>query len=550
MSQNITVVGPYEKKHVCKVTPSTTLKAILVEACEAFRLNDANKYCLRISGVKPASKADGALDLSLTVRFANFPKGTRLELSAIQGLLPESADSVLASKGSHSYSKKDSPSLVQVVVQLDDGQRLTGKFNSMTSLWSILRTLEDDGNSERTVNVTHRTSSFSKSKPMALVNKLVSGTDTWIAPVCLLLNREYASLETLTSTTLESCGYGSGSVLIRVNFKNSGISWKEVMPRLEAADLAAVQTSSIQPVRNGQALPQNLAALGSEQPRIVKDSVLSKLECDEGQKSELGNSHQQVTEQLSQGAEQVGSERRTTILRPRDNGVATTVESNALAAELPDSFYELSSKELAQLVAEQSRRRQAVDNAPLMTKAMREKLASSKTTSSHTVIRVRFPDQFILESKFLRSETVGDLMDELDRHIATGNAYYIYTTPPFRKLEDRKRTFGELGLCPASVIHFNWVDASQGQHKYLKEEVKLLAKELDLHPAVSNDDLLNSICSRDEQLRVSLEPSPGRPKLETPATRDTRDMNRKSDSMLTNSHGNVPKWLKFSGLKK
>jgi hypothetical protein len=69
--------------------------------------------------------------------------------------------------------------------------------------------------------------------------------------------------------------------------------------------------------------------------------------------------------------------------------------------QLPASFYSLNTSELKVLIDGQRANLATLENRPLMTKALREreqKLIEQKYPK--TMVRVRFPDRYILEATF------------------------------------------------------------------------------------------------------------------------------------------------------
>ena len=64
-----------------------------------------------------------------------------------------------------------------------------------------------------------------------------------------------------------------------------------------------------------------------------------------------------------------------------------------ILVDLPDSFYSLTPAEIKALISTQQSKYQQLENAPLMTKAMRKREELLKQQRyPKTMIRVRFPD--------------------------------------------------------------------------------------------------------------------------------------------------------------
>ncbi|KAJ3046254.1 Tether containing UBX domain for GLUT4 [Rhizophlyctis rosea] len=134
-------------------------------------------------------------------------------------------------------------------------------------------------------------------------------------------------------------------------------------------------------------------------------------------------------------------------------------DSGPSKIELPDDFFELTSAELKVLVAGSTQRRTAIEGAPLMTKAMREREDELRRAKyPKTLIRARFPNRLTLQVTFWSGEKVSSLYDAVRESLATPDrAFTLYVTPPFKTLEP-EQTFWKFGLAPATLVYFKWSD--------------------------------------------------------------------------------------------
>ncbi|CAA6665276.1 unnamed protein product [Spirodela intermedia] len=81
-----------------------------------------------------------------------------------------------------------------------------------------------------------------------------------------------------------------------------------------------------------------------------------------------------------------------------------------------------------------------------MVASARAVVASRTAGTGSAVIRVVFPDHYVLEAKFGRSEAVQGLVDLLRRAVSPWAApFYIYTAPPKEKVEDLAADFSSAG---------------------------------------------------------------------------------------------------------
>ncbi|KFV13997.1 Tether containing UBX domain for GLUT4, partial [Tauraco erythrolophus] len=115
--------------------------------------------------------------------------------------------------------------------------------------------------------------------------------------------------------------------------------------------------------------------------------------------------------------------------------------------ELPDEFFEVTvddvRKRLAQL---QSERQKRLEEAPLMTKSLREAQLKEKLERYPKVaLRVHFPDRHVLQGFFRPSETVGILRDFVRSHLADADLpFYLFIAPPRIILNDESLTLFEV----------------------------------------------------------------------------------------------------------
>ncbi|GAB5589450.1 hypothetical protein Unana1_04350 [Umbelopsis nana] len=126
---------------------------------------------------------------------------------------------------------------------------------------------------------------------------------------------------------------------------------------------------------------------------------------------------------------------------------------------VPESFYKLTPAEIKQLYQSQVNKRQALDNAPLKTKTMRnleEKERMKKYPK--TTIRVRLPDGLVLQINFLSSEkatiAVSTLYSVIKSTLRNPDREFLLCLPPRRQLVELDQTLYKAGLAPASNVTF------------------------------------------------------------------------------------------------
>ncbi|XP_018417704.1 PREDICTED: UBX domain-containing protein 6-like [Nanorana parkeri] len=154
---------------------------------------------------------------------------------------------------------------------------------------------------------------------------------------------------------------------------------------------------------------------------------------------------------------------------------------------LTDDFYNLTVQEIKQ--QHQLRKEKLEQESVLQTKAMRgreEKLKMKKY--KYTVLRVRFPDGYLLQGTFHAQEWLSTLFDFVCQHLQNNWLPYDLLGPCGQKLENKQITFLDCGLVPSALLTFCWdvdvladVEATTG-HKAksaLKEELISIAEILD-----------------------------------------------------------------------
>lgn len=98
--------------------------------------------------------------------------------------------------------------------------------------------------------------------------------------------------------------------------------------------------------------------------------------------------------------------------------------------ELPDSFFDLDLHDAKTLLRDAKRRREQLENAPLQTEAQRQLDRDKHTLDQlnkyrRTVIRVQFPDQFVLQGLFGPLETIQSIKDFIRKYLDNPDGEFI-----------------------------------------------------------------------------------------------------------------------------
>ncbi|KAH7634844.1 GLUT4 regulating protein TUG-domain-containing protein [Sordaria sp. MPI-SDFR-AT-0083] len=250
MSAHVEVVSTDLRRTKVKVTPGTYLVDVLGEACQKFNLN-SDKYQLK--------HKQKLIDLSGPFRTSGLVSGAKLEL----------------------VQKSKSAAVVSIALDVN-GQRYTKKLSSDMMLWQVMRQFEV---AEQGLNLTGRGTPKSSTGPQG-----TSGQLYFEAPVVNIMGRDYTSMEDLQKT-LSQCGINSGSIVLRVSFRDTdktlydamqdiGQYLKEVepsQPKTQTGEPSAPATGSAPAIE--EPIEDLTLAAG---PKPVKESTLAEPELQVG----------------------------------------------------------------------------------------------------------------------------------------------------------------------------------------------------------------------------------------------------------------------------
>ncbi|WOL14358.1 plant UBX domain-containing protein 1 [Canna indica] len=168
-------------------------------------------------------------------------------------------------------------------------------------------------------------------------------------------------------------------------------------------------------------------------------------------------------------------------------GCVKPEEVSASSTEEPDEFYEFTPEDYYRLMSEKI----GAQSQMLKTRKMREaEAAARKARVTKAVIRVRFPDNYVLEAKFQPTEKIQSLIDLLMKVVARPDLpFYIYTTPPKERIKDTSKDFYSAGFAPGAIVYFSYdlpkdleIDSAVVKEgPYLRDDI-LSLNGLDLTP--------------------------------------------------------------------
>jgi len=150
--------------------------------------------------------------------------------------------------------------------------------------------------------------------------------------------------------------------------------------------------------------------------------------------------------------------------------------------QLPSDFFNLNAEELKK---ELERRSEIVEREGMLrTKAMREKEEmKSRRKYKYCLIRVRFPDGWVIQGTFSVQEELSAVCEFVSEHLETPLPHQLAdSVSGVRFLEDSLHSsLLDLGLVPASLLNFCWdaeieadLAATGGEVGYLRDDLRRL----------------------------------------------------------------------------
>eukprot|EP00697_Spironema_sp_BW2_P007516 gnl/Spiro4/21815_TR10699_c0_g1_i1.p1 gnl/Spiro4/21815_TR10699_c0_g1~~gnl/Spiro4/21815_TR10699_c0_g1_i1.p1 ORF type:complete len:372 (+),score=153.75 gnl/Spiro4/21815_TR10699_c0_g1_i1:137-1117(+) len=150
-------------------------------------------------------------------------------------------------------------------------------------------------------------------------------------------------------------------------------------------------------------------------------------------------------------------DRRIGVFHRREESI-----SQAAGREEDDDFFKPTEADIRYIHATQQRR--AEFNKALMSQSQRDKLMRGPERAYATaVLRFTFPSGHIVQANFAPHETLETLYDFVRGALKESLAYcsfYLYVTPPVRRLVEMTHNLKTLKLVPAAVVYVGFDDKS------------------------------------------------------------------------------------------
>lgn len=514
-SRAVTVLAPNGRRQTVKCTLNTTILQILEDVCKKQGFN-SDEY-----DIKHHNKV---MDTSLTVRFSGLPNNAQLELAPTTKIRKESE--------------------ITVALNLEDGSRVQGTFMPSSTLLDVLNTLYDSQKSN---------------------------------PVVIYMRREIYG-EDLSKLDLRSLGLTGGRAMLRVIHKtpeelktqaniSNAIPSKPVVekPYKRVFQPVEVEEKKYSPSYQNEATTSDNASFKPEnknysaRPDILKlakgkttENKVDTSECTPMDVDPPENDNNEESSTVS-----VGNNDEVTSIEPDEDMKEMKLEDFPFIGERkgliffvgtgapkhieepPDDFFDLTINDAKTILRDVRKDAQENEEKPLMTSALRE-LEESKKQLRHLnkyrkcIIRIQFPDRFILQGVFSPKDSIKIVSDFVKDHLAaTDLPFYLYTTPPKNILPEDKMLI-EVDCVPVALLHFG-VD-----EKFKNEQTKFIRE--DLKDMVTT----NSLASLAAQMIRKADRVETTESADNPVAGCSTDSNSVSNATKKDSNvtGKVPKWFK------
>ncbi|KAL1229266.1 UBX domain-containing protein [Trichinella pseudospiralis] len=134
------------------------------------------------------------------------------------------------------------------------------------------------------------------------------------------------------------------------------------------------------------------------------------------------------------------------------------VEKPIGVSSIPDSFFERTASEI--LKEQNNLTEQMEKMLTLRTKSMREKDEKMfNSTYVYTLLRIRFPDDYILEGTFNSSEKFSSVIEFVNSVLSCDWIPYqlrMFSVGGASLVDVEEKSINELGLAPAALLFFSW----------------------------------------------------------------------------------------------
>ncbi|KAJ8263868.1 hypothetical protein GJAV_G00142290 [Gymnothorax javanicus] len=222
--------------------------------------------------------------------------------------------------------------------------------------------------------------------------------------------------------------------------------------------------------------------------------------------------------------------------------------------DLPDEFFEVTIDDVRKRFAQLKSERMLLEEAPLVTKALRESRMKEKLERyPKVVVRVQFPDRHVLQGFFRPLETVGALRQFIRNHLVDPNQhFYLFIAPPKSTLDDATVTLFQANLFPAALVYFGSEVQTDSYLQGQLLETSVSAQQADeaiascmpRSPTSSSASLIP-----EESLPLPAVSGSPEPAGQQEAEQELAETSERAPQPVRTDPATVPKWLKLPGKK-
>ncbi|XP_043108598.1 tether containing UBX domain for GLUT4 [Puntigrus tetrazona] len=577
-SSAVSVLTPNGRRQTVKVSPNTPLLQVLEDVCKKHGFNP-DEHGLKFQRM--------VLDLSLQWRFASLPNNAKLEMVVCSRPLT------------------GAESTVRLALQMEDGSRLQGSFSSGQTLWDLLtrfpqtRTSDLDASGPTPVCVYMRDEVSGKDalKKTTLKSLGLTGGSAIIRYVlkssgssCPDASVDAVAMPTnaVAKTTISQPPSEPPEEPAPVPMETPALPTEVTAPpnhhpvKQEEEEPSVSREQEVRPKtdpppqanlvphedneRPGtsqqsqgpapSATPTDFVPFSGSGQRLggtagLKTST-SWSSCVSGSPPKAKKPKPSHEIKRSVSANPATDEEETDeFLEPVDREPLVFHLDSGIRhhddTELPDEFFEVTVDDIRKRFAQLKSERKALEEAPLMTKSLRESQVKEKLDRYPKVaLRVQFPDRHVLQGFFRPLETVSALRSFVRSHLQDPQMqFYLFVAPPKTILDEPNVTLFQASLFPAALVYFGSDVRTDG---FLRSDL------LDIGVSALQADELIAGCMPRSPPAVSEEPPPPAPEScdssgQRGASEDSGDAHPAEVRPVRTDPGKVPKWLKLPGKK-
>ncbi|RGP60038.1 hypothetical protein FSPOR_10864 [Fusarium sporotrichioides] len=471
MATNVVVIASDLRRATIKVTPGTYLIDVLEEACRRLNLS-SDKYL-----VKHRQKT---VDLSIPFRTSGLGPGAKLEL----------------------VQKSKTPSAIQVALQVPPpegreipGGRLIQKFPSDLTIWKVLRQFESgEASNGKNINITARGVACMENN-----SESGSGQLHYETPVLNIMGRELSSF-TDFQKTLSQLGYNSGSVLIRLTYRQTDKTLFDAMTEIsqffkdtdEEHQKGDAPTTEVEPVSTEEIEKQE-----EEAPQETADSKMTDVQAEQSPEA-IPAQQEKGPETITEDNMEVNSSQPNDPLAPVNVFLAPSGSTPAAAlTPVPETDF---APTIAHAQLHQARLQENSRNRRLLSDKELEEKAAAETAKINAIksilVKVRFPDNTSSDWQVSPSHT-GQFLYDAVRHVMSHSDQPFHLVLPGTKIVIKDDPSSDNGLIKAykmsgrTLINLVWDDVvplAVRKEAFLKANVAQKGQEVKVPEPVTPDE--------------------------------------------------------------